>query len=63
MAKDCGKWYEGVRWEYEKTWEDRRDGKKGKSTIIDNDVTGGPSKSQLEAFEKFNKAKGFKPCK
>lgn len=60
---DCGKWYEGVQWEYTKTWEDARDGKKGESKIIDKNVTSEPSKSQLEAFEKFNKAKGFTPCK
>jgi len=62
-GSDCGKWYEGVRWEYNKTWEDQRDGKKGESKITDNNVTTGPTKSQLEAFEKFNKAKGFTPCK
>jgi hypothetical protein len=60
---DCGKWYEGVQWEYTKTWEDQRDGKKGEAKITDKNVTTGPTKAQLEAFEKFNKAKGFTPCK
>jgi|SRR5581483_5480622 len=60
---DCGKWYEGVTWEYAKTWEDQRDGKNGTSKIIDNNVTSGPSKDQLDAFDKFNKEKGFVPCR
>lgn len=60
---DCGKWYEGVGWEYKKTWEDQRDGKKGEAKITDKNVTSAPSKGQLEAFDKFNKAKGFTPCK
>jgi hypothetical protein len=59
---DCGKWYEGVQWEYTKTWEDQRDGRKGTAKIINNNVTSSPTKSQLEAFENFNKAKGFVPC-
>jgi len=60
---DCGRWYEGVAWEYRKTWEDHRDGKKGESKILDKNVTTGPSESQLKAFGEFNKAKGFTPCK
>ncbi len=60
---DCGKWYEGVLWEYTKTWQDQRDGKKGEAKITDKNVTTGPTRGQLEAFEKFNKAKGFTPCK
>lgn len=59
---DCGKWYEGTQWEYTKKWEDARDGKKGESRILDKNVAGGPTKGQLEAFEKFNKAKGYTPC-
>jgi hypothetical protein len=60
---DCGKWYEGVQWEYTKTWEDQRDGKKGESTITDKQLAGPPSAGQIEAFDKFNKEKGFAPCK
>ncbi len=60
---DCGKWYEGVAWEYVKTWEDNRDGKKGIAKIVNQNLEGGPSKSQIEAFDKFNAEKGFKPCK
>jgi hypothetical protein len=59
---DCGKWYEGVSWEYTKTWEDFRDGKIGASKILDYEVAG-PSKDQVEAFDLFNKEKGFIPCK
>jgi hypothetical protein len=59
---DCGTWYEGVTWKYVETWEDARDGKGGKSTIIDKNVTSGPSAGQREAFDKFNKKKGFTPC-
>ena len=60
---DCPKWYEGVTWEYKKTWEDARDGKSGTSKIVDNDVTSEPSTSQKEAFDLFNKDKKFLPCK
>ncbi len=60
---DCGKWYEGMKWEYNKTWEEHRDGAPGVSTITDKNVTSGPSKSQLEAFDKFNKKHAFTPCK
>jgi hypothetical protein len=60
---DCGKWYEGVHWDYTKTWEDQRDGKLGTSKIIDKNVTTGPDAGLLAAFDKFNKNKGFEPCK
>ncbi|HEX4963774.1 MAG TPA: hypothetical protein VF173_23305 [Thermoanaerobaculia bacterium] len=60
---DCGKWYDNVQWEYNKTWEDQRDGKIGESKITDKCGTGEPAKGQIEAFEKFNKENGFTPCK
>jgi hypothetical protein len=59
---DCGKWYEGISWEYVKTWEDARDGKAGVSKILNNNVTTGPTAGQKEAFDKMNKKKGYKPC-
>lgn len=59
---DCGKWYEGVTWEYKKTWEDARDGKNGVSSITDKNAPG-PSQNFLDAFNKFNKEKGFVPCR
>jgi hypothetical protein len=59
---DCGTWYEGITWVYKKTWQDLRDGKIGVSTITDYNVAA-PSKSHLDAFDKFNKEKGFVPCK
>ena len=62
QGDDCGQWYEGVKWEYTKTWQDQRDGKPGLSKIVDQNVGGGPSTSQREAFTKFNSAKGFVPC-
>jgi hypothetical protein len=60
---DCGKWYEGTSWEYTKTWEEHRDGKTGTSKITDSNVTSGPSSDQIKAFDKFNKEKGFVPCR
>jgi len=59
---DCGTWYEGITWEYTKTWKDQRDGNKGTSTITNNCVEQ-PSPDHIEAFDKFNKEKGFTPCK
>jgi hypothetical protein len=60
---DCGKWYEGIEWEYTKTWEDHRDGKKGESKITQKNVSSTPTPGQLEAFNKFNKKNSFEPCK
>jgi hypothetical protein len=59
---DCGKWYEGVSWHYTKTYKDDKAGNDGHSTILDNNVATGPSKDQIEAFDKFNADKGFTPC-
>lgn len=59
---DCGKWYEGVKWKYVKTWENHRDGSPGVSTISDNNVTTKPTSSQIKAFNMFNKEHGYKPC-
>lgn len=59
---DCGTWYEGVHWEYVKTWENHRDGSAGTSKILDKNITTDPSPSEIDAFDKFNKAKGFVPC-
>lgn len=60
---DCGKWYEGVEWEYVKTWEEHRDGKIGSSKITNNNVTAAPTAGQIDAFDKFNKKNGHTPCK
>jgi hypothetical protein len=59
---DCGKWYEGVRWQYSMTWKDIRDGKSGTTKIVKKTLSDPPSKKQKEAFKKFNTAKGFTPC-
>jgi hypothetical protein len=59
---DCGAWYEAIKWEYSKTWENQRDGLTGDSVIIDNCFNGAPTAGQLEAFNKFNTSRGFKPC-
>ena len=59
---DCGKWYEGVSWEYKKTYIDHQLGKPGTSTITNKNVAS-PAASHIEAFNKFKKKKGFKPCK
>ncbi len=61
-GSDCGTWYEGITWEYEKTWEDHRDGKKGVSKITDSCIDK-PSKNLIDAFNKFNKEKSFISCK
>lgn len=59
---DCGKWYEGVKWEYVKTWENHRDGKDGTSTILDKNLSPPPGASQIDAFNNFNKEHSFTPC-
>lgn len=60
-CEDCGKWYEGVRWEYIRTWEDQSYGRVGESRIIDKNVTTGPTIGQLEAFKRFCSVKKFVP--
>jgi N-acetylmuramoyl-L-alanine amidase len=59
---DCGKWYEGITWEFTKTWEDQRDGKAGVSAVTATDVSA-PSAEHLDAFTLFNTKKNFVPCK
>jgi len=59
---ECGTWYEGIQWEYKKTHTDNAGGNSGAATIKDYNVEA-PSKSHIEAFKKFNKEKGFEPCK
>lgn len=59
---DCGTWYEGLIWTYTKTWKNQRDGDKGNSKIVTGNVKTGPTKSQKDAFDTFNKAAGFTPC-
>ena len=59
---DCGTWYEGVTWNYTKTSDDARDGNKGVSKVTNDNVATAPTASQLQAFAKFNKDKGYKPC-
>src|SRR6266487_4449597 len=58
---DCGKWYEGVTWQYRKTWADHKKGDPGTSSISDANAAG-PTAEQIKAFDLFNKEKGFKPC-
>jgi hypothetical protein len=59
---DCGKWYEGITWQYKKTSDEFYAGKTGTSTIT-NTCVDGPSAQHLAAFDKFNKREGFTPCK
>jgi hypothetical protein len=63
-GSDCGTWYEGLTWTYTKTWMDQRDAKSGVSKIIRSTEKTGPTKSQVDAFDKFNKAAKppYKPC-
>jgi hypothetical protein len=59
---DCGRWYEGLTWMYVKTHEDEREGRRGTRTILDKNVAT-PTASFLQAFDKFNRVKGFTPCR
>jgi hypothetical protein len=59
---DCGKWYEGVGWQYSINWTDIRDGKSGTSKIVNATLSDPPSANQKKAFKKFNTAKGYSPC-
>jgi len=61
---DCGKWYEGVSWQYTKTYKDHKAGNDGHSKILNKNVAKGPSKDQKGAFDKFNADpdRKFTPC-
>ena len=50
---DCGHWYEGVAWEYKKTYQDNQKGDPGVSTITNSNASG-PSADKIAAFDKFN---------
>ena len=63
QGPDCWTWYEGVGWEYNKSWEDHRDSKAGESKITNPNITTAPSQDKIDAFNLFNKKVGFKPCK
>jgi hypothetical protein len=58
---DCGKWYEGLTWEYKKTSDDHAAGSDGTATIT-NKCVDAPSAEHLDAFDTFNNREGFKPC-
>lgn len=60
-GEDCGKWYEGITWKYIKTSQDHNNGSAGKSELTSSCVKQ-PTKEMVEAFNKFNKEKGFTPC-
>ena len=59
---DCGKWYEGMSWSYEKTYKDFAAGRPGKSKVTSKNIAADPSKDQIDAFDKFNSVRGFSPC-
>jgi hypothetical protein len=62
QGPDCGKWYEGVGWQYTMTWMNIRDGEDGTSKIIKKNLSGPPSKKQKQAFDKFNTSMSYTPC-
>jgi hypothetical protein len=62
QGSDCGKWYEGVKWQYDKTAAEQKAGESGTSKILDNNVSPPPSGQAIAAFDAFNKKKGFTPC-
>ena len=59
-GEDKGRFYEGMQWEFVKSWQDYQNGKLGKARIIDLNLDA-PSKSFVEAFDLFVKVKGKKP--
>jgi hypothetical protein len=62
QGSDCGKWYEGVKWQYEKTAAEQKAGGTGASKILDDNISPPPSGEAIAAFDAFNKQKRFKPC-
>lgn len=58
---DCPKFYEGMSWEFVKTWENQRDGDAGASTVTSSNIDTPPT-TFTDAFKKFNKVKSYTPC-
>ena len=61
-GSECGHWYEGVTWQYQKSYKEEKAGKKGKAKLTKKNVSSSPSKDQIAAFDKFNSERGFSPC-
>lgn len=57
-GSDCGKWYEGMTWKWEKSAADQIAGRDGTASVVNSDAPG-PLAHHLDAFKKF----GYKPCK
>jgi len=59
-GKDCGKYFEGINWEYTRTKDDVKNGKEGISRITG--ARDEPSKGFKEAVKKWMDKYKFKPC-
>lgn len=57
---DCGKYYEGIRWNHIKTYEDQKAGNKGQSHIVGYPTE--PTAGFKKALKKWLDRYGFKPC-
>jgi hypothetical protein len=53
---DLGKWYEGVVWEWELTWQESQKGEPGQIRVVGMNV-GSPSENFLAAFDKYVRVK------
>jgi hypothetical protein len=59
---DCGLFYDGIQWNYSKTAAEHAAGSLGTSTATASVVPPSPGTTIQKALDKFDSAKGFRPC-
>jgi hypothetical protein len=61
-GRQCGTWYDGVAWDYTKTDADQANFNVGGVAVTGTLAPPQPGATVIEAFAKYNSAKGFTPC-
>jgi hypothetical protein len=65
IGKDCPpNWYEGVKWEITRTWQDAAAGvtRPGKITVTSINYNPRPPPEFRDAYRLFNEKQGYKEC-
>jgi len=59
---ECGQWYEGIQWTYNKTAAQHTAGSFGTSTVGSNLPVPGATSTVVATYNRFNTVKSFTPC-
>ena len=62
QGNDCGQWYGGLSWKYERNDADVQAGRLGTSTITAQNTAPPPPGTFIAAFNRFNDLKNYVPC-